>query len=365
MPRLELSPGDADVTAARPQLAGEGREQVVLALALERGDSEHLAGTQGERDTVHGADAEVDDLERGTVARARRRSLARMRRSLLLFELRRAGLRLRRLGPQHVLDDSLLAALLRLERPDGMTVAEHRRPIAACDHLGQAVRDEEHRPAVLTPVAHHGEHPLGEIGRQRRGDLVEQEQLRIAREGARQIEHAEHRQRHVSRLLRQVDVELHRPHPFADGIDRGMRQAEVLGHGQVRHERRVLEHGREADARRGRRGGDLHLRSADADRPAVLPDDTGQDLDERALAGPVRPQQGVHLARLDRERRRAQCDDRAVALRDVPCLQQAHASLPSTSTRKGRPRTPLSVLASSSTAPCRRRAAPWCTSSTA
>ena len=144
MPRLELSPGDADLSAARPQLAGEGREQVVLALALERGDSEHLAGTQGERDTVHGADAEVDDLERGTVARARRRSLARMRRSLLLFELRGAGLRLRRLGPQHVLDDSLLAALLRLERPDVPAVAQHRRPIAACDHLGQAVRDEEH-----------------------------------------------------------------------------------------------------------------------------------------------------------------------------------------------------------------------------
>ena len=179
-----------------------------------------------------------------------------------------------------------------------MTVAEHRRPIAACDHLGQAVRDEEHRPAALTPVAHHGEHPLGEIGRQRRGDLVEQEQLRIAREGARQIEHAEHRQRHVSGLLRQVDVELHRPHPFADGIDRGMRQAEVLRHGQVRYERRVLEDGREADARRGRRGGDLHLSSADSDRAAVLPDGGLDPRHQRHVVEPCRRQHRFEVSQI-------------------------------------------------------------------
>src|SRR5437773_9841125 len=62
--------------------------------------------------------------------------------------------------------------------------------------------------------------------------------------------------------------------------------------------------------------------AANADRASVRPHPTAQDLHERALARPVRPHQGVDLPGSDRERRRAQRDDRAVALRDVACVEQ-------------------------------------------
>ena len=48
--------------------------------------------------------------------------------------------------------------------------------------------------------------------------------------------------------------------------------------------------------------------AVDVDRPAVAADHAGEDLDERALAGAVRAEQRVHLARLDDEVGRPQRD---------------------------------------------------------
>ena len=59
-------------------------------------------------------------------------------------------------------------------------------------------------------LAHHGEHPLGEVRRQGGGDLVEEQQLRVEREGAGEVEHAQERQRDVAHLLAEVEaVEVH------------------------------------------------------------------------------------------------------------------------------------------------------------
>ena len=92
---------------------------------------------------------------------------------------------------------------------DGGAVAQDRRAVARRDHLGEAVRDEEDRAAPFALRAHDREDALGEVGRQRGGDLVEQQQLRLARERAREVDHALHRQRHVAGQLREVDVEVH------------------------------------------------------------------------------------------------------------------------------------------------------------
>ena len=55
--------------------------------------------------------------------------------------------------------------------------------------------DEQDGAAALAPLAHDREHLLGEVRRQRGRDLVEQQQLRVVRQGAREIEHAQRGQR--------------------------------------------------------------------------------------------------------------------------------------------------------------------------
>ena len=71
----------------------------------------------------------------------------------------------------------------------------------------------------LAPLAHHREDALGEVGRQRGGDLVEQQQLRIARERAREVDHPQQRQRQVAGQLGEVDVEVHRAQLSPHGVD--------------------------------------------------------------------------------------------------------------------------------------------------
>ena len=75
------------------------------------------------------------------------------------------------------------------------------------------------------------------------GDLVEDQQLRVAGERARQVDHAQQRQRHVDRLLAEVDLQVELaqlPPHLGDGVPC---QAHVLRDRQVGHERRILEDG--------------------------------------------------------------------------------------------------------------------------
>ncbi len=217
------------------------------------------------------------------------------------------------------------------------------------DHLAEAVGDEERRAAALLLAPHHVEDALGEVGRERGGDLVQDQQLRVARERAREVEHPQQRQRQVGGLLAEVDLEVELAQVTPHLGDGRPGQAQVLRDGQVGHERRILEDGREADPRRLCRRGDAALLAVDADRATVRPDHAGEHLHERALAGAVRTEQGVHLPGLDDERGRPQRDDRAVALRNLACGQEAHAWV-----REGAPGGAPSLFAPEATAPCSR-----------
>ena len=303
------SPLTSIVAGGRALLPGEHREELVLALALERRDPEDLARVQREGDVRERlADAHAANLECPRDIGGDLDPLALRRR---LGTLGRLG----DLGPEHELDDLLLAALRRHERADVGAVAEHGRPVAVRDHLPQAVGDEESRPASLLLSLHHREDALGEIGRQRGRDLVQDQQLRVARKRPREVEHPEHGQRQVERLLGEVDVEIEVVQVPPDRIDRRAGQPQVLLDGQVGHERRILEDGRETDVRRLRGRGDADSAAVHEDRARIRPDHARQHLDERALAGAVRAEQRMDLARLDDERRRGERDDRAVALR--------------------------------------------------
>ena len=164
---------DRQLAALGAAVAGEDVEEVLLALALERHDAEHLARCHGEADV----------LELATAADATR------------FE-DRAVLGPRQPGPgaglladdghrlaEHRRHDLGLATFPRHERGDAASVTEHRAHVAVLTHLRQAVGDEQHRAVARLPLAHHLEHPLGQVRRQRRGDLVEEQELRVERKG--------------------------------------------------------------------------------------------------------------------------------------------------------------------------------------
>ena len=140
---------------------------------------------------------------------------------------------------------------------------------------------------------------------------------------AGEVEHAQERQRDVAHLLAEVEPgEVHGGELLAHRGDVGAGEPEVLGDGEVRRHRRVLEHRCQPEA--AGVGGALHRRrpAMDADRPGVGAEHAGEDLDERRLAGAVGAEQGVDLARCDRHVDGAQGDDRAERLGDGGGLQQ-------------------------------------------
>ena len=159
-------------------------------------------------------------------------------------------------GPEHGFDDATAAGHSWVEPLDRHAVAQDRRAVADGDHLGQAVRDEQRRTPLLAVGAHDAEDALGQVGRQRGRELVEDQQLGIARQRDGEVEHAHGGQRQQRDLLGEVgrDAELIEPAPH--GVDRCARQAQVLGDRQIGHQRGVLEDRRDADAPRRRRRGD-------------------------------------------------------------------------------------------------------------
>jgi hypothetical protein len=292
----------------------EDGEQLVLALALQPGDPQHLALGQAERDVP-------DPVAVGQPADLQRR-LARLRVRGVRHP---AGLgdRQRRALAEHGGDDPLLLGFGGGVGVDVAAVAEHGDAVADLLDLQQPVGDEQHRPAVLPGLPDGLEHAVGVVGRQRGGDLVQQQQRRVVGQHARQVEHAQQRQGQRPGRLGELDaVEAELADLAAEGARVGAGEPQVLGHGQVRGERRVLEHRRQA-------GGAGVRRRAEPDRPAVHHhhagvgrEHAGEDLDQRALAGPVGADQPVDLAPLDREVNRAEGHHRAVPLGDLAGAEQ-------------------------------------------
>jgi hypothetical protein len=71
------------------------------------------------------------------------------------------------------------------------------------------VGDEEHGATAFAPVTHHVEHAVRKIGRQRRRDLVEDQQLRVVSQRARKVEHAKDGERQIADELAEADLEAH------------------------------------------------------------------------------------------------------------------------------------------------------------
>ena len=231
--------------------------------------------------------------------------------------------RVRSLGAQHQGDDALFTAVRALGHADRDAIAQHRRAVAQSRDLGHAVGDEDDRGAPPPPAPHHRIDPLGQVRRQRRSDLVEQQHRGLRGERPGQIDQAQRRIGQVAHERAEIDprdAELLQPFPHLLEGDAG--EAHVLADSQVRHERGVLVNGDDPRgarlSRRAERSGDPLHRNL----PAVRPEHTGDDLHQRALAGPVRPHQPVDLARAHLKRSGLQRDDRVEPLGDIPRLEE-------------------------------------------
>ncbi len=114
------------------------------------------------------------------------------------------------------------------------------------------------------------------------------------------------------------------------------RQHEVLDHGQVREHARVLEGADQAAPGEPRRVGPPHDAAVEADLPAVGGQVAGDEVEDRRLARPVRPDQTGDRPRLHGERARVHGDDAPEALaRRFDLEQRRHEATTSSVRRSG------------------------------
>ncbi len=205
-------------------------------------------------------------------------------------------------------------------------IAQHRGPVAQGRHFGHAMRDEDHRMPALAPAAHHREDFFGHVRGQRGGDLVEQQDLGIGGERPRKIDEPEDRLRQVAHEGREIDaLDPHLGQPVEHDRQGHAGQPHVLGERQVRHQRRVLIDRDDAGAARLRGRAEFSGFAGQDDGAGIARKHPGDDLHQRALAGPVGAHQGMDLAGPHLESSRPQRHDGAEALRDVTDFEQGRA----------------------------------------
>ncbi len=237
----------------------------------------------------------------------------------------------------HHLDERALVEAGQGPRGHVGPVAQHGHGIAEMEDLAQAMRDVQARRALGAHAGHERE----ELGRlvfaQAARGLVEEDHARPGAGGGRDLQELALPRREV--LDGPVHVE-DEPHRVQDGLGAGPQgrpvhhravprqggQAQVLGHGEVAAEGRLLVHDRDAGGARIARAGEAHGSAVEQDLPLVRHVEAGQDLPERALARPVLAAEGMARSARDREGDLAQRDHAREALGDAIELDDGRAA---------------------------------------
>ena len=119
------------------------------------------------------------------------------------------------------------------------------------------------RPVLLCAL-HHLQHALGEVGGQRRGHLVEQQDVGFDRERPRQIEDALDGERNVARGGAEIEIgDAEFLDPLAERLDRRLGQPQVLQHVEIGDQRGFLVDRHQPGAPRIGGRGHLALLAAD------------------------------------------------------------------------------------------------------
>ena len=186
------SPLTSIVPASGRQEAGERQLELDLAVAVDAGDAEDLAGVDGQGVDRQPTDPQAIDLDDDPTVADRPRPAHG-----------------RQLRPDHLVGEAGAGAVTDgSRRADDDAVAQHGDAIGGLDDLAQAVGDEHDRPPVSGEAASDAEQAIrfgvGEHGRR----LVEQQHLRIGVEGAQQFEPLALADRHRRHRGRRVDLEV-------------------------------------------------------------------------------------------------------------------------------------------------------------
>jgi hypothetical protein len=140
-----------------------------LAVAVDAGDAEHLAGPKLEGDARHGLDAAV--VGRVDVGHAEH----------AVASFLWCGRRLHQhLAADHHLRELLAGHALRVDRPDVDPVAQDRDLVGRRERLAQLVRDEDDRLPLIREFLEDAVEVLDFLRRQHRGRLVEDEHVGAA-----------------------------------------------------------------------------------------------------------------------------------------------------------------------------------------
>ncbi len=193
-----------------------------------------------------------------------------------------------------------------------MAVAEYREAIGDREHLVQAVGDEDRRDALVAEPPDEREERLHLVVGERARRLVEDEDARVDRQSARDLDHLLLVGPQPPDEVVRVDVELEagerlpRPAPRRVPVDERpaadhpVTEENVLGDREVGRERRLLRHCRDALPERVGRVAERRLASSEGDRRRVGLDLPREDLQHRRLARAVLADERVDLARVDR-----------------------------------------------------------------
>ena len=296
----DVALAEADGSGRRPGQAQDHLPQLGLAVALDPGHAEDLAGGHLETDVVEqdgavghqahalqdqagagGAGRGLVDAQGDVVAHHESRELAR----------RGGGI-----GGAH----------------DGAAADDGDRVRHLAD-LAQLVGDEDDGGARGPEVAHDPHELVGLLGGEHGGGLVEDEHPGLAGQGLDDLHALLDADGQVLDAGGRVDVEAEALGDLADpggrgrGVDdphrpdRLVAQGHGLGDGEDRHQHEVLVDHADPGGHGVARPGEGHGLAVDEDLALVRPVQAVQDVHEGGLAGAVLAQQGVDLTGLDGE----------------------------------------------------------------
>src|SRR3954447_24983164 len=304
---------DLDLAALHGVGAEDRPQELAAAGAEQAGDADDLAG----------AHLEVDGRHRPDRLQAAHRQPRRADRPA------RGRIERLDLAADHRGDERVLVEVAHRPARDQAAVAEHRDAVADLEHLLEVMGHVHHGVARVAELMDAREQRLRLGLRQRRRRLVEDQDARRRAEDLRDLDEllrGERQRRDLGVRVQPVETDAveHRLRLPAhlgragDAAARGkLPHEQVLGDRQVGEQAELLVDDADARLARLRRRRAADVLAVDQVRAAVALDGSGQDLDQRALAGPVLAGEAHDLAGAKLERDPVERLDRPIGLGGV------------------------------------------------